>query len=128
MRNYLIASFTVFALTIGTMYQSIAPTTPQAEEETETPPNQTFKANAYYENVGEFRKLSETIRKDTAVTFFIDFADMDIEDSMSDENGNQNISWSSNTENIEIYTESGVITSIRETDEEGKVLKVYFKK
>ena len=97
-------------------------------KETPTPQNQTFNATAYYENVSEFHKLSDTVKKDTDASFEIDFSKCDIQDSMSDENGNENISWSSKAANLEIYTESGVITAVRETDKEGKVLKVFFVK
>ena len=93
MKNYVLATSLVFFFIFGAMYQSIKPSEPQIfTEETEQPlpQNQIFTANGK--------------------TYKIDFSKFDIS-----EDGIREVIYTNDT--IEVYTQDGTITDVKELEE-----------
>lgn len=128
MKNYLIASITVLALTVGSMYQSINPSTQtftaegeKTEQNDSKPETQNFVSEISYNPQQPFSP------KPCKKVFTINFQDMDISDSMSDENGTIAASWSG-TGNLDAYTVGGIVTSVTVYDPKSGTPTTYSKK
>ena len=101
----------------------------QHKEEQSKPQPQTFTATSFIKGEDLTKSAKERTFFTSNQSFDIVFAEMEISDSMTDEEGNENISWSSSKEGIdlEVYTENGIITAVTEVESEtGEAIKRYY--